>query len=67
MDGHSHNSHQKRDLQVSKKGVVGLCKGNKASKDESKRELTREMLLLKCLYVYMFISCVLSATDADYV
>jgi hypothetical protein len=36
VDGHSHHDHQKRDLQVSKKGVVHLCKGLKAGKEGSR-------------------------------
>jgi hypothetical protein len=69
VDGHSHHNHQKRDLQVlvSRKGCLTRARGKKASKDGSKRVLTKEMILLKCSYVYMFISCMLSATDDDYV
>jgi hypothetical protein len=67
MDGRSHHNHQKRDLQVSRKGWLTRARGIKANKDGSKRELIREMILLKCSYVYMLVSCVLSATDANYV
>ncbi len=65
MDGHSHHNHQNRDLQVSKNGVVDLCKGNKANQNGSKGELTREIASKMFSYVHMFISCMLSATDAE--
>ncbi len=63
MDGHSHHDHQKRDLQVSRKGVVDLCKGVVIGKEGSKGSQLKEQHFLKCLYVYMYcFTCVL-ATD----
>ncbi len=38
MDGHLHHDHQKRDLQVSKKGVFYSCKGLKMGKEGSRGE-----------------------------
>jgi hypothetical protein len=35
VDGHSHHDHQKRDLQVSKKGMVHSFKGLKMGKEEA--------------------------------
>ncbi len=62
MDGYSHQDHQKRDLQVSKKGVVYSCKGLKTGKEGSKGEgLVKRAVYMKVLYIYVhIIACVCS-------
>jgi hypothetical protein len=37
VDGHSHQDHQKRDLQVTRKGWLTRAKGIKQTKMEAKR------------------------------
>ncbi len=57
MDGHSHHDHQKRDLQVSRKGVVDSCKGvengqrGKGKGGSAKRAV--HVKVLACTYIYI--------------
>jgi hypothetical protein len=57
--GHSHHDHQKRDLQVSGKGVVDSCEGDKIGKERSKGESAKTTASLKVLVgVYICFTCV---------
>jgi hypothetical protein len=54
VDGHSLHDYQKRDLQVSKKGVVHSCKGLKMGKEGSRGEgLSKRTVFMKVLCVYV--------------
>ncbi len=66
MDGHSHHDHQKRDLQVSKKGLIrSERRGGKEVNQRGKQGVSsREIALQVHLCVYI-IPCVLSANNID--
>ncbi len=60
MDGHSRHDHQKRDPQVSRKGVVDSCKGDKSGKDRSKGGSAKRKAFFKVLvHVYIVLVCYL--------
>ncbi len=64
MDENWHHDHQKRDLQVSRKGVVDPCKGEnwQRGKQGGLAKRTASLKVLVCVYVYICFTCVL-ATD----
>ncbi len=55
MDGFSHHDHQKRDLQVSRKGVIDSWKGVNIGKREAKRggQLNGQHHESACTYKYV--------------
>jgi hypothetical protein len=57
VDGHLHHDHQKRDLQVSRKGVVDSCKGDKIGKEGSKGGSAKRTASLEVLVrIHIFVS-----------
>jgi hypothetical protein len=68
VDGHSYHDRQKRDLQVSKKGNLTRARGiEQANRDARGIDLGCNVVKSAHRCIHMFISCMLSATDNDYV
>jgi hypothetical protein len=60
VDGHSHHDHQKRDLQVSRKGVVDSCKGDKLGREGSKGDQIKNSIFESaCTCICLFHVCYL--------
>ncbi len=58
VDGYSYHDHQKRDLQVSRKRVVGSWRGLERDKGGGEKEgLVKERVLWECLYLYVHCTC----------
>jgi hypothetical protein len=56
VDGYLHNDHLKRDLQVSRKGVVDSCKGVKIGKEGSKGGSAKKAEFMKVLvHIYILL------------
>ncbi len=66
MDGYSHHDHQKKDLQVSRKGLVDSCKGvKKIGKEGSKGGggPAKRAVFMKVLYIYIYCCTGVLASD----
>jgi hypothetical protein len=54
VDGHTHHDHQKRNLQVSKKGVGHSMHGVEDGQKESRGEgLFKTAVFMKVLYIFV--------------
>ncbi len=65
MDGHSHHDHQKRVLQVSKKGADAFRKSGEWDESMGEARGLNQGNSTACVIMCVYLSCVFSANNID--